>query len=39
MGSSALDDNQFRMWRAQLVPVLYDWICNQHLTWPTQAVR
>jgi hypothetical protein len=36
---SALDDNQFRMWRSQLVPVLYDWICNQHLTWPTQAVR
>jgi len=38
MGST-LDDNQFRMWRAQLVPVLYDWIANQHLTWPTQAVR
>lgn len=38
MGST-LDDNQFRMWRAQLVPCLYDWIANQHLTWPTQAVR
>ena len=34
-----MDDQQFRTWKTQMVPLLYDWISHHHLEWPTQAVR
>jgi hypothetical protein len=34
-----MDDAQFRLWKTQLVPLIYDWFSNHNLTWPTQACR
>ncbi|WIA34025.1 hypothetical protein OEZ86_012406 [Tetradesmus obliquus] len=34
-----MDDNQYRAWKTQLVPLLYDWFSNHNLTWPSQACR
>ena len=34
-----MDDAQFRIWKTQLVPLIYDWFSNHNLTWPTQACR
>jgi len=34
-----MDDAQYRTWKTQLVPLMYDWLCNSHLTWPSQACR
>lgn len=34
-----LTSAQWRAWKTQLVPVLYDWFVNHKLVWPSQAVR
>jgi hypothetical protein len=34
-----MDESQFRVWKTQLVPLIYDWFSNHNLTWPTQACR
>ena len=34
-----MDDAQFRVWKTQLVPLIYDWFMNNTLNWPTQACR
>ncbi|KAI8467538.1 MAG: WD40-repeat-containing domain protein [Monoraphidium minutum] len=34
-----MDDGQFRVWKTQLVPLIYDWFSNHNLCWPTQACR
>ncbi|KIZ06543.1 histone-binding protein RBBP4 [Monoraphidium neglectum] len=34
-----MDDAQFRIWKTQLVPLIYDWFSNHNLAWPTQACR
>ncbi len=34
-----MDESQFRIWKTQLVPLIYDWFSNHNLTWPTQACR
>ncbi|KAF8066179.1 D-cysteine desulfhydrase 1 [Scenedesmus sp. PABB004] len=39
MAAAPLDDAQFRAWKTQLVPLLYDWFSNHNLTWPSQACR
>ena len=34
-----MDDGQFRIWKTEVVPLIYDWFSNHNLTWPTQACR
>ncbi|GBF95359.1 hypothetical protein Rsub_07787 [Raphidocelis subcapitata] len=34
-----MDDAQFRIWKTQLAPLIYDWFSNHNLKWPTQACR
>ncbi len=34
-----MDDAQFRAWKTQLVPLMYDWFTNHKLNWPSQACR
>lgn len=31
--------SQWRAWKSQLVPLLYDWFMNHKLVWPSQACR
>jgi hypothetical protein len=34
-----MDESQYTRWRVNLVPLLYDWLANHHLQWPSQACR
>jgi hypothetical protein len=34
-----MDDTQYRVWKTQVVPIIYDWFSNHHLEWTTQTVR
>jgi hypothetical protein len=34
-----LSMTQWRSWKSQLVPLLYDWFINHELEWPSQACR